>query len=88
MNYFVQADKQILLRHGRVPDQHEIDAQLENTPYMKWFERNDFEHKIFTNVMREVQRDGVDLEELKESTNNELGYVIFLLSETMNFSLS
>ena len=75
LKYFVPDKKTVMLEHGKVPDQYNINKQIENTEYMKWFERNKLEHEIFCKVEHLKSQPGVDLFKLKDETNKELGYV-------------
>ena len=47
LGFFVPGSKRVLLEEGKVPSKEEIQKQLEDTPYWKWFQRNKFEKEIY-----------------------------------------
>ena len=82
LGFFVPEKKNILLPENEVPSQSEIQKQIEETPYWKWFERNAKEFQIRNSFQRDLKIKNIDhkpVVEIIRKINTSLGYDMFKL---------
>ncbi len=85
LGFFVPGKKSVLVKQNEIPDEKDLQAQIEKTPYWKWFQRNKLEYELFQeyqDVIGKVEDNSVNLLYNMKKINKEFGYDVVELLTT------